>query len=189
MRAMLGYESIGDTLNIANVMMNTGLIYSEQGSYEDALKYYKEALSTFDLLEKPKRHINTANHIGELLEQQGQFEDAYFYYFNALHLSDSLDYTYGQATAYLNLGSLYKQRQLLDSALYFCEQAYAMQQINDDWHGKASSLFTMGSIYILKGDYDRAEANLLEGLNKAVRVSSASPVMSGLNVSTIVVLV
>ncbi|MEM9858384.1 MAG: transcriptional regulator [Bacteroidota bacterium] len=172
MRAMLGYESIQDTLNIANVMMNTGLIYSEQGSYKEALKYYKEALSTFDLLEKPKRHINTANHIGELLEKQGQYNDAYQYYSNALQLSDSLDYTYGMATAYLNLGSLYKKRAKFDSALHFCNKAFEMQQRNDDWHGKATSLYTMGTVYMLQEDYAKAEEKLLYGLNKAVRVSS-----------------
>ncbi|MGD1959220.1 MAG: tetratricopeptide repeat protein [Fulvivirga sp.] len=172
MRAMLGYESIQDTLNIANVMMNTGLIYSEQGDYVEALKYYKEALNTFDLLDKPKRHINTANHIGELLEKQEQFDYAYYYYSNALRLSDSLDFGYGKATAYMNLGSLYKKKKSLDSALYFCDQAFRLQQENDDWHGKATSLYVMGTVYALKGDLVRAEEKLLLGLTKAVRVSS-----------------
>ena len=172
MRAMLGYESIQDTLNIANVMMNTGLIYSEQGSYDEALKYYKEALNTFDLLEKPKRHINTANHIGELLEKKGRYEDAYYYYSSALKLSDSLDYDYGKATAYLNLGSLYQEKNSLDSALHFCSKAYEMQVEIDDWHGKATSLYTMGTIYASMGDYAKAEEKLLHGLTKAVRVSS-----------------
>ena len=172
MRAMLGYQSLQDTLNIANVMMNTGLIYSEQGSFEEALKYYKEALATFEVMNKPQRLINTANHIGELHEKQGQFDDAYYYYTNALKLSDSLEYTYGKATAYLNLGSLYKEKRNLDSALFFCEKALEMQVQNDDWHGKATSLYTMGTIYVLRGDYTKAEEKLLHALTKAVRVSS-----------------
>lgn len=172
MQSLVGYQSIGDTLNIANVMMNTGLIYSEQGSYEEALGYYEEAYTTFKALNKPERQINTANHIGELYQSQKQFQKAFEYYKIALELSDSLNYAYGTATAYLNMGGLYKDQGELDSALIYCEQALAIQTDNDDWHGRASSLYTMGTVHILKQNYKTAEAKLSESLTKAVRVSS-----------------
>lgn len=170
--SLVAYQALQDTLNIANVMMNTGLIYYEQGSYEEALSYYNEALKTFEVLKKPERQINTTNHIGELYQNQKKFQDALIFYRKALILSDSLDYSYGQATANLNLGSLFKDEGELDSALFYCNRAFELQSENHDWHGRAFTLYTIGTIHVLKNDLYQAEQNLLQGLSSAELVSS-----------------
>lgn len=171
-KSLVAYQSIGDSLNIANVMMNTGLIYSEQGSYEEALNFYQEALLTFEVLQKPERQINTINHIGKLYQGQEKYDRALTFYKRALTLSDSLKYTYGMATANLNLGSFYKDKGELNRALAYCNQALIFQNDNDDLHGQASTLYIIGTIYILKKDYMQAEEKLLNSLQKAVLVSS-----------------
>ncbi len=170
--ALIEYQSLSDTLNIANVMMNTALIYVEQNSYDEALRYFSEALNTFNLLQKPKRFVNTSNHMGELFQKQENYAEALNYYKKSLKISDSINYNYGKATAYLNLGSLYKETNKLDSALFFSQMAKKIQSSSADVNGLATSYYTLGTIYFLKADFKRANENLKEALLLAEQLKS-----------------
>lgn len=170
--ALIEYQTLSDTLNIANVMMNTALIYVEQDSYDEAFRYFSEALKTFDMLLKPKRYINTANHIGELFQRQELYEKALGYYLKSLQISDSIEYNYGKATAYLNIGSLYKATNRLDSALFYSQRAKRIQSSSADINGLATSYYTLGTIHLMKEDFEMAQMNLLKGLELAEKLNS-----------------
>ncbi len=172
LNALIEYQSLSDTLNIANAMMNTALIYVEQDSYNKAFRYFSEALNTFVLLDKPKRFINTANHIGELFQKQELYDDALNYYRKSLKISDSVNYNYGKATAYLNLGSLYKEMGKLDSALNYSQKAKKIQSASADINGLATTYYTLGTIYFLQSNYLLADENLTEGLRLADQIGS-----------------
>ncbi|MBK6266162.1 tetratricopeptide repeat protein [Marivirga sp. S37H4] len=172
MKALVLYQNMRDTLNIANVMMNTGLIYSEQVSYEEALAYYEEALKTFNLLNKQERAVNTLNHMGKLFQKQKKLTRAFDTYNMALNLSDKLNYSYGKATSYSNLASYFKDSNELDSALSYSHKALVIQSRDNDLNGKAFSIYTMGIIYFLKADYESAEKVLKIALEEAENISS-----------------
>jgi tetratricopeptide (TPR) repeat protein len=171
MKSLATYQTLQDTLNIANIQMNIGLIYSEQKRFEEALSNYQVALHTFRLLRQPKRQVNTAIHIGELYQQHQQLEKALSFYKMALTLSDSAQYLYGLSSANRNLGSLYKEQGKLDSALIYCQWALPIQDKMQDRHGKAFSLFIMGTVYMARRDFEHAEEKLLQSLESALRVS------------------
>ncbi|MGB3780922.1 MAG: tetratricopeptide repeat protein [Tunicatimonas sp.] len=172
LQSLTTYQTIADTLGMANAMMNIGLIYQAQASYEEALAYYQEAATTFEELNRPRRWINTANHLSELYQLMGHYEQARVVLEEVQQRSDDLQYAYGQATALQNLGMLYKVNNQLDSALAFCQQALLIHNRHNFVESKANTLYTIGTIYLAQGKLDLAEEKLLHSLKKARKVSS-----------------
>ncbi|GAB3338663.1 hypothetical protein GCM10027429_24120 [Marivirga atlantica] len=170
--ALSQYQLLKDTLNIANVKMNTGLIYHEQNSFDEALRYYEEALSTFQQLNRPKRSANTLNHIGELYQKQGLIDLAKSKFNEAFSISVAEDYRYGKSTALSNLGMLFQLSGHLDSALIYTNRAIVIQNQTNDLNGKASNLYNLGIIYMKKGDYQLADLYLQKSLKEAELISS-----------------
>jgi len=170
--ALSQYQLLKDTLNIANVKMNTGLIYHEQNSFDEALRYYEEALNTFQQLNRPKRSANTLNHIGELYQKQGLIDLAKSKFNEAFNISVDEDYRYGKSTALSNLGMLFQLSGNLDSALIYTNRAIVIQNQTNDLNGKASNLYNLGIIYMKKGDYQLADIYLHRSLKEAELISS-----------------
>ena len=172
MEALTQYQSLKDSLGIANVLLNTGLIYSDQQSYEEALAYYEEAYRTFASLEHPERQLHTAIHIGELYQARENYPLAQQYFEEALQLSDSTNHLYGLGSSYLHLGLLSLATGELDKASDYCYQALPFQEAQDNMHGKSLTYYTLGSVQRAKGNYAEAEKHLLHALQKAKKVSS-----------------
>lgn len=172
MDALVQYQELDDTLGIANVLMNTGLIYSDQHSYEEALAYYEEAYRTFRLLQKTDRQLHTAIHIGELYQAEDQYDLAQQYFEEAQMLSGSIEHQYGMASSNLHLGQLSLSRGKLDRALEYCQQALPLQEAIGDGHGKSLTYHTLGSIQRAQGNFQEAKMYLLKAVDEAEKVSS-----------------
>lgn len=170
--ALSQFQLLKDTLNIANVKMNTGLIYSEQNSADEAQRYYKETIETFQRLKKPEREVNTLNHIGELYQKQGLIKKAKEAHSNALLISSQNSYSYGKSTALSNLSTLFKESNEMDSALLYANEALNIQTNANDLNGKAFSLYNLGIIFYEKGNFKSAEAYMLLALNDAKLIGS-----------------
>ncbi len=166
------YQLLRDTLNIANVMMNTGLIYAEQNSFDEALRFYTEALASFRYFKKPDREVNTLNHIGELYQKQKAEELAKATFREALAISDKNDFIYGRSTALSNLSALFQSWGKLDSALIYANEALLIQSAANDLNGKAFSYYNLGSIYHKMENYRLASSYLLLALKEAEVISS-----------------
>lgn len=170
--ALSQYQLLKDTLNIANVRMNTGLIYSEQNSFNQALSYYEEALATFQLLNKPEREVNTLNHIGELYSKRNSADLALEKFKAALTISIQHKFVYGKSTALSNLATLFQKLNKLDSALTYANQALEIQNKGNDLNGQAFSLYNIGVIYQKQENYKLANKYMLLALNAAEVISS-----------------
>lgn len=172
LESLLLYQALSDTLNIANVMMNTALIYSDQGSNDQALRYYLEALDTFKELGRSRRYVNTANHIGELFLRENKFDEARQYFQRALSLSDSLEHHYGKATSYQNLGDLYIQLGELDSGLMYASNAVEMQKEISDLNGWGISLYLLAQANAFKKNFRQADLHYEEAMEIASGLNS-----------------
>ena len=170
--ALNHYQSLNDSLGVANIFVNIGLIYSDQQSYEEALSYYEEAYRTFDILKKTHRQIHTAIHIGQLYQSKHRYDLAQTSYQQALQLSDSVQHDYGLGASYLYLGQLALATGKLNEALDYCYQALPFQEAQGNMHGKSLTYYTLGSIERERGNYSEAEEHLLHALKKATIVSS-----------------
>lgn len=58
------YKSINDPLGVANATLNMGMVYEDQRYYDEALKYYSEALEGFEVLRREDRQATTYTKIG-----------------------------------------------------------------------------------------------------------------------------
>ncbi|SMG13651.1 Tetratricopeptide repeat-containing protein [Marivirga sericea] len=170
--ALSQYQLLKDTLNIANVKLNTGLIYSEQNSFAEALLYYQDALKTFRYLNKPERSVNTLNHIGVLYQRQGNTELAKSTYNEALEVSRLQNYAYGKSTALSNLSNLFQRSGKLDSAIVYAREALQIQEESNDLNGEAFSLYNLGIIYQKLENYELTHEYLQRALKEAEVISS-----------------
>jgi len=166
------YLKLNDAVNVANVNLNTGLIYNAQGNFEKALSLYHQALKAFTNSSKPNRQINTLNHMGESYQLQGEYDSANYYYNKALNISGKVSYSYGKASSLMFLGSLYKEQNQVDSALLYCLNALKIQNEIDDNYGKTNTLLNLGQISRLKNQSQSAIEYLSLGLKEAEKIKA-----------------
>nr|WKN36889.1 tetratricopeptide repeat protein [Tunicatimonas sp. TK19036] len=172
MAALANYQVLNDSLAIAEVRMHTGVIYSDQKRYDEALEYYNESSQIFKRLAVVWLEVHAASNIGELYQDQGEYSLAQQYYERALILSDSIDYNYEKGTAYLNLGRLFLVMSTPEKALAYCKQALPIQESEGDRYGQSTTYYTLGKIQQALGSYRQANGYLLQALDLAQKINS-----------------
>jgi tetratricopeptide (TPR) repeat protein len=74
------FESIPDTLGIANLVSNLGVIYYDQGSHDKALEYYFKSLRISEKLNNPIRITTSLVNIGGVYTQMQDYDKALNFY-------------------------------------------------------------------------------------------------------------
>lgn len=154
------YQSLNDTLGIANATMNMALVYRDQEDYDNAFPRFFLSYDIFKRLDRKDRLINTANHLGKTYYRIGRYEKARQYFEEAFSLSQEINFLYGLADSYHNLGTLSHKQQQLDTALTYYEQSLKIQKKIDDWEGAAHTMLSIGSVYADMKQYRLAEEKL-----------------------------
>lgn len=121
------------------------------GKYEDALRYYQQALRS----SKPFSHfrVNLYNSIANLYHNAGNYEEAIQTYYSALkHAGDKV----GRAKLYINISSLYTDLKDYDKAMQSLDEAIHILEQNGGGTWMAVALLNKGNIYSERGMHDNA---------------------------------
>ncbi|GHO90358.1 tetratricopeptide repeat protein [Reticulibacter mediterranei] len=165
-------QSFGpEHLLVAVSLNNLGLLYWEQGQYEQAEPSLQQALHIWEKILGP-HHPEIAlplNNLGLLYSKQGQYEQAESLLQRALHIREltlSLEHPL-VATSLNNLAILFWQQgkyervePLLQRALHIWEQAFGAEQPQ-----VAACLNNLGNLYCKQGQYEQAEPLLQRALH------------------------
>ncbi len=153
----LGYkvEEIG-TLN------NIGLIYSNLGDKQQALKYLNQALPLWRLLgdnQAKAGEAKTLNNIGLVYDDLGDKDQALKYFNQSLPLSRQVGDKAGEATTLNNIGKVYNDLSDNQQALNNLHSSLSLfQQIgnNEAKAGEAGTLNNIAKVYNDLGDKQQA---------------------------------
>ncbi len=113
----------------ASAVANIGAILEEQGSYDSALVFFRQALVMFKELNANAKAASAYNNVGASLFHLGQFDSALFYLHTARGMNTDLQRPEGLVSSLRTLGNLHDSIGNKDSAMYYYRFGYriAMQ--------------------------------------------------------------
>lgn len=166
------YTEIADSLGMANVLMNIGLVYGDQKNYTQALDYYSKGEKLFRSKKQWGRLATTLTKIGSVYTELDDYDKAFEYLTSSLAMHKKSGFRYGIAEASNRIGLLFKKQDDFENALKYLFTSLEMSGQISDIEGTAKTLENIGSIYLSKKDYVKAETFLIRGLNTAKEVRS-----------------
>ncbi len=162
----------GDSVYVALLYNNIGLVYRKQGKYEMAMECYRKALSICEnaLGDENSVTASTHNGLGLLNDAQGNTSKAQEHYLKALSIQEKV---LGEdnsiiATSYNNMGTLYYSYGDYAKALEYFNKSLAIREkkLDADHLDLAMSYSNIGSVYNAMGDYAHAQ----EFFNRALDI-------------------
>ncbi len=166
------YTKLNDSLGMANILMNIGLVYADQKNYEQALEYYFQGEKIFKKKNEKGRLATTKTKIGAVYTEIDNYVKAFEFLTSSLAMHKESGYRYGIAEASNRLGLLFKEKGDYQNALKYLTSSLQTSILINDFEGQSKTLENIGSIYLIQGDYINAEAFLLKALKTAQEVQS-----------------
>ena len=159
------FESIQDTLGIANMVNNLGAVYYSQGSNEKAIDYYLRSLSISEKLKDPLRIVSALGNIGGLYgDNPRDYDKALDYYDQIKQYLPILNDEQITTSYLIGVGEIYGKKGDYESALKFLEEALLINENTSDY---AHNLTLIGKFEFLRGNKEKAINNLNLAYKKA----------------------
>ena len=159
-----------------NSISNMGMLFLNQGKYDEALPYFSEALEARRraLGDEHPSTLMSINNMGVLLNKERKYDEALPYYTEALEtyrrtLGDDHPSTLNSNN---NMGSLLSIQKKYDEALpYYTEALEARRRtLGDDHPRTLTSINNMGFLLWRQGKYDEALPYYTEALEVSRRI-------------------
>jgi len=154
------FESIPDTLGIANLVSNLGVIYYDQGSHDKALEYYFKSLRISEKLKNPVRITTSLVNIGGVYTQMQDYDKALNFYQQIEQYLPTLNDPQIESTYLMGIGEVNSLRGEHTKALVYYKEALL---INKDTPDYAYNLNMIGKEEFKLGNTEKA----IEYLNLA----------------------
>jgi tetratricopeptide (TPR) repeat protein len=149
---------------------NIGLIYSDLGKPDEALKYHQDALAIDRKIGYEQGIANQLGNIGLIYSSLGKPDEALKYLKDALAIHRKIGYEQDIASALGNIGLIYIDLGKPDEALKYHQDALAIDRKIGYEQGIANQLGNIGLIYIDLGKPDEALKYLKESLEIFKRI-------------------
>jgi serine phosphatase RsbU (regulator of sigma subunit)/Tfp pilus assembly protein PilF len=115
----LNKKSAQNKIFEASTLANIGAILDEQGKYDSALVFFRQALVDFKLLKADAKAASAYNNVGACLFHLGKFDSAQYYYHVARAMNEKLDHPEGLVSSLLGLGTIHDSLGHRDSAFVY----------------------------------------------------------------------
>lgn len=169
-----------DSIGIASMLVQMGLMDDNQGEFESSTSKYSQALDIYQQKSIQKKIASTTIRLGVVDLRNGKFEQAMKRFLEALTISERLKDQSGVMEAYYSISWIYLDRKNYASALQYLKMA---EKINDSLPFSSTSLNIfnhLGVVYRETGKYQQA----IQYLEKGVTLSR-DPSNQGLNITLI----
>jgi CHAT domain-containing protein/Tfp pilus assembly protein PilF len=163
------WQQVDDKRSEAATLNSIGLVYSDLGEKQEALKYYNQALPISRAVEDRTGEARTFNNIGLVYSDLGEKQEALKYYNQALPISRAVGDRKGEATTLNNIGLVYSDLGEKQEALKYYNQALPISRAVGDRKGEARTLNNIGLVYYLLGEKQEA----LKYFNQALPILHA----------------
>ena len=161
------FEQVGDSIKLATLYNNYGVVAKVRADYENALTYFYQAN---DLLENDtisNLHTTVLNNIGDVLIFIGKPDEAEKYLQLSYNLSLAKKDSLKTAQILATIGNLNNSRQAFDEAIKYYKKALAFQ------HSFATDssflIMNIGVVHHFKGELSKA----IDYYQKAIEVAHA----------------
>ena len=181
-KALAINKETGNINGIANALTNLGGILLQLLEFEEAKRYFHEALPLFlDLAEKrgdtipPFQVISIYNNLGIVHENLNEYNQAIDYYHRGISLARRIPHQQKtMAMLHNNLGSIYMKMGKFDEAYKNMDSALMIRKEMNDKGGEAASYRMLGILYKSQQNHKKALDNFYHGYSLAAVVGSTS---------------
>ncbi|WP_197076879.1 tetratricopeptide repeat-containing sensor histidine kinase [Hymenobacter terrenus] len=166
-------EAVGDSAGLADNFNITGLGYTVQQQYQQAIGYYeKAAQSNIRLGRKDQAVVNYGN-IVDAYAAQKQYDRAMLYGRKALQLSRGIDNGRSETLMFFYLGYVYEKKQDFGNSLAYYQKALAGFQRLKDEFWIAGTNMNLGNVYRKQNNPVLANQHTLTALRLAKSIHKA----------------
>ena len=146
-KAKKEFESINDSLNVARLISNMGIVYRRTNKYDKALQQYLKALEIHEALNYPKGIAAAYTNIGGVYQTLGNFSKALFFYLKAKDIYSKIHETQKYARVLTNIGVIKFEQGLFNEALNYQLEALKLNEKNGMLQHKAIIQLNIGECY------------------------------------------
>lgn len=148
---------------MGKIMNNIGTVFMNQNKFEDALRFYREAIVYKEKAGNKKDLASTYNNIGSIYMTTNAYDSALYYFNISLDLRKEADDRRGLGIVYKNIGEcFYRQGDLKTAEENYTLSLKFRREVGDQT-GVASTLIAFGKVRDKQGRYNDALKLMLEG--------------------------
>ncbi|NCA76789.1 MAG: tetratricopeptide repeat protein [Alphaproteobacteria bacterium] len=192
----LKYWELSDYIpNIWNCNELLGNIYIKLNVFDKSLYYHRRALKIrFNAIDRyiprgqpvpPGNLLGIAysyNNIAEVYLNLNQYDSAYFYAIRSLIIKEAKNSVATRndlANSWLNMGNIYRKLDKPDSALFMLTKAAKTYKELQNGSSYAESLYGIGNVYSDLNNFNKAQENFKQGLQKSIEVGDKNNIKTG----------
>ena len=146
--------------------MNLGNVYQSQGSWNDAIKCYKQSLKICRELGDIHGESQTLANLGNVYLLQSRWNEAISCYEKSLKICRELGARHGESQTLGNLGLVYESQGSWNDAIDNYEKSLKICRELGDRHGEGMTLVNLGLLYKNKGKVKKAMEHWQNALTK-----------------------
>ncbi|HQO50546.1 MAG TPA: tetratricopeptide repeat protein, partial [Bacteroidales bacterium] len=154
--ALAVFTQLADTVEMAKVLNNIGVLYVNFGQYVKAVDYYNKALQLNILIDNKESIGKINNKIGALYLHLGSYEQAASYFSNAYELAKSLGDKASMLSIQNNLGLIRLDEGKYAEAGRLFKECVSIAEETGDFGGKGNALQNLGNLYLQQKRADSA---------------------------------
>jgi two-component system, sensor histidine kinase PdtaS len=146
-----------------------GLVYFNQGQYENALVHYLQALKISEEIGDKNGISDNLCNIGTVYRTQKKYDKALEYQFRALAIDEATGNRYAIASDHTNIGNIYFDAADYQKAMIYYPKALKAFEALAEKQNVATVLNNIGAIYFNRKSYKMA----IENFNRAIKIYDA----------------
>ncbi len=154
--ALVHYQQLPDSIEMANVYNNLGVLNSDIGRQIEAVQLYLKSLEIKRLINDSVGIGNTLNNIGALYYDLKAFNQALKHFNEAYIIAIKQDDNAGMLTTLNNIGLIYMETNENAQALAVFNDCVTIGKTLNNPMGIANSLHNIGNIYLKQNTPDSA---------------------------------
>ncbi len=149
------FEKEGQRKDVADTLHNLGIIHSDQGNYEEAVKLFQERLKISKEL-GDKRIAETLHELGILHQKQGNYGEAIKLYQESMKTAEEFEEKGTIAMSLYQLGIMHFDQGNYGEAVKLYQKSLKILEEQKDKRGIAMVLHELGNVYYYQGNYEEA---------------------------------
>lgn len=141
------FEAINDSLNVAALISNKGILYRRTNKYDKALQQYLKALEIYEALNNSKGIAAAITNIGGVYQTLGDLNKALKFYLKAKDIYSKINETQRYSRVLTNIGVIKFQQDLFEESLNYQLEALRLNEKDGMLQHKAIIQLNVGECY------------------------------------------
>lgn len=148
-----------DTLYLAGVYNNLGILYDSRSEFYEAYEHYMKALTFFKAVHETGHVAITLNNLGLIMKKLNEHNKAIDFFQQAIEINTELNSRFNLSMNYGNIGTIYQELELYDEAIEAHQQSLKISVEDDNVRDQARAYHNIGNIYSNQKKWKDAEYN------------------------------